>query len=170
MKSRVLTIPVLFFLLSACAPEPLTYEGIPLATASLAAPLELPSAWLIQAHEAVPGRIAAGGIGLAHFDPQPSMPDLVSVEVPTDQAAIMLFHSPSFDNLEATVRPWPSDGTILPLIDETARSLDYTATTEGKFYVVTLEPIGDQSDLLLTLSVTMDDTWAFYLCRINSTE
>jgi len=73
-----------------------------------------------------------------------------------------LTHSSQF-----TLEEIPSDGTIIPLVDDSARRLQIESQRLGNPTLTTLEAIGNSDDQLLTVNVTFDDGWGLYLGRIN---
>ena len=155
---------------TAAPSYPATYNGLPLPTprpvAGIAGP---PPVWLIVGDQAIPPSLAAGGTERGHFDPAQAIPNIATATLPAEASAVIVVASESFTEFKATVRAWREDGSIVPLVDDTARELNAEVQQQGNLTVFTLEPTGDAGDQLLNVYITFpaENAWGFYLWRLN---
>src|SRR5258706_5709074 len=93
--------------------------------------IRLPAAWLFIGDQQVAGTLAAGGTPQGHFDPALALPDLKTAILPPAAPVIIAIESDLIQNITATVRPWIPDGTIIPLVDPSARRLQIESERTG---------------------------------------
>jgi hypothetical protein len=127
----------------------------------------LPSAWIIIGDQRTLGTLAAGGTSQGHFDAAPILPDIKTAVLPATAKIVIAIDSNSALNITVTVRLWNRDGTIIPLLDGSARKLQIESQGVGSVTRITLEALANGADQLLNANVTFKDGWGFYLWRLN---
>ena len=164
------TVVVLVVARFRSQPLPSTYRGVTLPTPQPSGDIPLPPpVWLIVGDQAIPASLAAGGTVRGHFDPAFAIPDIATATLPAEASAVIVVASESFTEFKATVRAWREDGSIVPLLDDTARELNAEIQQQGNLTVFTLEPTGEAGDQLLNVYITFstENAWGFYLWRLN---
>jgi len=129
--------------------------------------LALPTAWLIIGDKHVAGTLAAGGTSQWHFDPALTIPEIKTAMLPAQAKVVVAIETNSLKSFTVTVRPWNRDGTIIPLVDGSARQLQVESQDTGSLTTITLDAIGNSDDQLLNVNLTLQDQWGFYLWRLN---
>lgn len=150
---------------------PPRYDGIMLPQPTPGAGDSPPAAWLISGGVAV--------LGTPAHVPAEALPAVAAANLAPNQAAVILIGSPIVPLLQATLRPWAADTTLLP-DDPAARPLAATQRSVDHMTAFALEPLDDVQNQLLHAAITYaiepggpaDDpavAEAHYLWRVNPT-
>ena len=137
----------------------------------------VPPAWLAAGDEVVVGSVGSGEIedksqGLVeHGDAPPPQRgyELATISLAPDEEATILIFIPygSVQSIRATLSPWPNE----PVWPSDGRELMGKGQHREDFYVYSLEPIGEASDMLLIVTIQFDNDQArgqtTYVWRLN---
>jgi hypothetical protein len=126
----------------------------------------LPPAWLIVGDQAIAAAVPAFRWGGVHADPPPALPDLATARLRAGQRAVLVVAAYPVQSVQATGRPWSTDGRITPLVERSARARAVAVRRDGQLTAVAVPFIRDAADQLVQAEVRFGDGEAFSLWRV----
>ena len=154
---------------------PITYKGLALpkpsqVNSSILMPRP-PAAWLIGGDEAVLASYGSSclpvlifGMGCGDAPAPQGRSDLATATVQAQTTAVIVIASTSIKEFHATVQSWTeAPGSA----SSTTRELHVEINRKLNMTVFTLEPLDDEGDLLLEMTVTFNRGEASYYWRLN---
>ncbi len=178
-RQSILTVIAFILMLTACEASnptpssngtPNQYQGtsLPQPEPMRAIPTQPPPAWTIVNTVAMPatyGSFCYQGACLDMVLPQ-QLPHLATTEIPSDARFVVIIDAATVKTVAARVGAWTTVPSA-PFDPATTRELPTEVKRDGRFTIMTLEPLQDSGTQLLAIEVTFNEGQASYLWRLN---